>query len=102
VAPIRRDGMLMTHPLSSTRGLIPAEETLSKLALPVWVAGEPCGLGTPVASDDGPGPVGLGGQGLVVPGRTALGVGPHGFPGAGMLDRAPHRFGLAALVPLAP
>ena len=97
MAPIRRDGMLMTHPLSSTRGLIPAEETLSKLALPVWVAGEPCGLGTPVASDDGPG-----GQGLVVPGRTALGVGPHGFPGAGMLDRAPHRFGLAALVPLAP
>ena len=24
MAPIRRDGMLMTHPLSSTRGLIPA------------------------------------------------------------------------------
>ena len=92
----------MTYPLSSTRGLIPAGETLSKLALPVWVAGEPRGLGTPFASDDGPGPVGLGGQGLVVPGRTALGVGPHGFPGAGMLDRAPHRFSLAALVPLAP
>ena len=89
-------------PLELYQGPDPRRGALSKLALPVWVAGEPCGLGTPVASADGPGPVGLGGQGLVVPGRTALGVGPHGFPGAGMLDRAPHRFGLAALVPLAP
>ena len=80
MAPIRRDGMLMTQPLSSTRGLIPAEETLSKLALPVWVAGEPCGLGTPVASDDGPGPVGLSGQGLAVPSRTLLGVDPDDPP----------------------
>ena len=76
MAPIRRDGMLMTHPLSSTRGLISAGETLSKLALPVWVAGEPCGLGTPVASDDGPGPR----EGLVVPGRALLGVDPYRSP----------------------
>ena len=37
-------------------------------------------LGTLLTSDDGPGPVGLSGQGLVVPGRTLLGVGPDGPP----------------------
>ena len=37
-------------------------------------------LGTLLTGDDGPGPVGLSGQGLVVPGRTALGVDPHRPP----------------------
>ena len=37
-------------------------------------------LGTLLAGDDGPGAVGLRGQGLVVPGRTLLGVGPYRSP----------------------
>ena len=41
---------------------------------------EPGALGTLLAGDDGPGPVGLGGQGLVVPGGALLGVGPDGPP----------------------
>ena len=41
---------------------------------------EPGALGTLLAGDDGPGPVGLGGQGLSVPGGALLGVGPHCSP----------------------
>ena len=37
-------------------------------------------LGTLLAGDDGPGPVGLSGQGLAVPSRTLLGVDPDGPP----------------------
>ena len=37
-------------------------------------------LGTLLTGDDGPGPVGLGCEGLVVPGRALLGVGPHRSP----------------------
>ena len=59
-------------------------------------------LRTLLAGDDGPGPVGLSGQGLVVPGRAPLGVGPHRWPRAWVSDRVPHRLGLKALVPLAP
>ena len=33
-------------------------------------------LGTLLTGDNGPGPVGLSGQGLIVPGRTLLGVDP--------------------------
>ena len=59
-------------------------------------------LGTLLASDDGPGPVGLSGQGLVVPGRALLGADPDGPLRARVGVRVPHRLGLAALVPLAP
>ena len=59
-------------------------------------------LGTLLTGDDSPGPVGLSGQSLVVPGRTALGVDPHRPPRTRMGERVPHRLGLAALVPLAP
>ena len=37
-------------------------------------------LGTLLTGDDGPGPVGLSCQGLVVPGGALLGVGPHCSP----------------------
>jgi len=37
-------------------------------------------LGTLLTGDDGPGPVGLSCDGLVVPGRSLLGVGPHRSP----------------------
>ena len=58
-------------------------------------------LGTLLTGDDSPRPVGLSGQGLVVPGRSLLGVDPHRPPRAWMGVRVPHRLGLAALVPLA-
>ena len=53
-----------------------------------------------LTGDDGPGAIGLSCEGLVVPGRTALGVDPDGPPRAWMGVRVPHRLGLAALVPL--
>ena len=59
-------------------------------------------LRTSLAGDDGPGPVGLGVQGPVVPGRALLGVGPHRPPRPRMGDRVPHRLSPEALVPLAP
>ena len=59
-------------------------------------------LGTLLTGDDSPRPVGLSGQGLVVPGRALLGVDPDGPPRARVGVRVPHRLGLAALVPLAP
>ena len=37
-------------------------------------------LGTLLTGDDAPGPVGLSGQGLVVPGRALLGVDPYRSP----------------------
>ena len=58
-------------------------------------------LGTLLTGDDGPGPVGLSGQGLAVPSRTLLGVDPYRPPRTRVSDRVPHRLGLAALVPLA-
>ena len=41
---------------------------------------EPGALGTSLTGDDGPSAVGLGGQGLSVPGGALLGVGPDGPP----------------------
>ena len=57
-------------------------------------------LGTLLTGDDGPGPVGLSGQGLAVPSRTLLGVDPYRPPRTRVSDRVPHWLGLAALVPL--
>ena len=55
-----------------------------------------------LAGDDGPGPVGLSGQSLVVPGRAPLGVGTHRPPRPRVSLRVPHRLDLETLVPLAP
>ena len=63
---------------------------------------EPGALGTSLAGDDGPGPVGLSGQGLSVPGGALLGVGPHRPPRPRILDRVPDGLSPDSLVPLAP
>ena len=55
-----------------------------------------------LAGDDGPGPVGPGREGLVVPGRALLGVGPDGPPRTGMDVWVPHRLMTPADVALAP
>ena len=59
-------------------------------------------LGTLLTGDDAPGPVGLSGQGLVVPGRALLGVRPYRSPRAWMGVRVPHRLMTPADVALAP
>ena len=59
-------------------------------------------LETPLAGDDGPRPVGLSGQSLVVPGRSPLGVRPYRSPRAWMGVRVPHRLMTPADVALAP
>ena len=59
-------------------------------------------LGRFSPATDGPGPVGLSGQSLVVPGRTALGVDPYRPPRTRMGDRVPHRLMTPADVALAP
>ena len=61
---------------------------------------EPRSLGTLLAGDDGPGPVGLSGQGPSVPGRALLGVGPHRPPRPRILDRVPDGLSPEALIPL--
>ena len=62
---------------------------------------EPGALGTLLAGDDGPGPVGLGGQGLSVPGGALLGVGPHCPPRPRVSVRVPDGLTTLADVPLA-
>ena len=59
-------------------------------------------LGTLLAGDDSPRPVGLGCEGLVVAGRALLGVGPHRWPRAWMGVGVPHRLMTPADVALAP
>ena len=59
-------------------------------------------LGTLLTGDDAPGAVGLSGQGLVVPGRSLLGVRPYRSPRAWMGVRVPHRLMTPADVALAP
>ena len=59
-------------------------------------------LGRFSPATDGPGPVGLSCEGLVVPGRTALGVDPYRPPRTRMGDRVPHRLMTPADVALAP
>ena len=63
---------------------------------------EPGALGTLLSGDDGPSAVGLGGQGLSVPGGALLGVGPHRPPRPRILDRVPDGLSPDSLVPLAP
>ena len=57
-------------------------------------------LGRFSPATDGPGPVLLGVQRVVVPGRSLLGVAPYRSPRTRVSARVPHRLGLAALVPL--
>ena len=72
------------------------------MASPAWTVTKRVPLGHFWPATDGPGPVGLSGQGLVVPGRTLLGVGPHRPPRARVSDRVPHRLMTPADVALAP
>ena len=72
------------------------------MASPAWTAGKTSVLRTLLAGDDGPGPVGLSCEGLVVAGRSLLGVGPHRWPRARMGDRLPQRLMTPADVALAP
>ena len=62
--------------------------------------GKTSSLSARLAGDDGLGAVGLSGQGLVVPGRSLLGVDPYRSPRARVGVWVPHWLGLAALVPL--
>ena len=55
-----------------------------------------------LAGDDGPSAVGLSREGLVVPGRAALGVGPHRPPRPRVSVRVPDGLTTLADVPLAP
>lgn len=61
-----------------------------------------CPWGCFSPATDGPGPALLGGQGLVVPGRALLGVGPHRWPRARVSVRVPHRLMTPADVALVP
>ena len=55
-----------------------------------------------LTGDDSPGPVGLGREGLVVPGRSLLGVDPDSPPRARVGVQVPHRLMTPADVALAP
>ena len=70
------------------------------MASPAWMVTKRVPLGRFSPATDGPGPALLGGQGLVVPGRAALGAGPHRPPRTRVSARVPHRLGLETLVPL--
>ena len=63
---------------------------------------EPGALGTSLTGDDGPSAVGLGGQGLSVPGGALLGVGPHRPPRPRVSVRVPDGLTTLADVALAP
>ena len=69
---------------------------------PAWTVTKRVRLGCFSPATDGPGAIGLSGQGLVVPGRAALGVCPHRPPRAWMGVRVPHRLMAPADVALAP
>ena len=68
------------------------------MASPAWTAGKTSVLRTLLAGDDGPGPVGLSCEGLVVAGRSLLGVGPHRWPRARTTVLVLYRLGLETLV----
>ena len=70
------------------------------MASPAWVVTNLVPLGRFSPATDGPGPVGLGGQGLSVPGGALLGVGPHRPPRPRILDRVPDGLSPEALIPL--
>ena len=90
----------MTYPLSPTRERARAREASSRVASPAWVVTNLVPLGRFSPATDGPGAVGLGGQGLSVPGGALLGVGPHRPPRPRILDRVPDGLSPEALIPL--
>ena len=90
------------YPLSPTGERARAMEASSRVASPAWTVTKRVRLGCFSPATDGPSAVGLSCEGLVVPGRAALGVGPHRPPRTRAGARVPHRLGLEAFVPLAP
>ena len=72
------------------------------MASPAWVVTNLVPLGRLSPATDGPGPVGLGGQGLSVPGGALLGVGPHRPPRPRVSVRVPDGLTTLADVALAP
>ena len=76
-------------------------EASSRVASPAWTVTKRVPLGRLSPATDGPGPVGLGGQGLSVPGGALLGVGPHRPPRPRVSVRVPDGLTTLADVPLA-
>ena len=88
--------------MSPTRERALAREASSRVASPAWVVTNLVPLGRLSPATDGPGPVGLGGQGLSVPGGALLGVGPHRPPRPRVSVRVPDGLTTLADVALAP
>ena len=88
--------------MSPTRERALAKEASSRVASPAWVVTNLVPLGRLSPATDGPGPVGLGGQGLSVPGGALLGVGPHRPPRPRVSVRVPDGLTPLADVALAP
>ena len=88
--------------MSPTRERALAKEASSRVASPAWVVTNLVPLGRLSPATDGPGPVGLGGQGLSVPGGALLGVGPHRPPRPRVSVRVPDGLTTLADVALAP
>ena len=88
--------------MSPTSDLARAKEASSRVASPAWVVTNLVPLGRLSPATDGPGPVGLGGQGLSVPGGALLGVGPHRPPRPRVSVRVPDGLTTLADVALAP
>ena len=89
-------------PLEPHQGTSPGDGRLIEDLIALMDGDEPGALGTLLAGDDGPGPVGLGGQGPSVPGGALLGVGPHRPPRPRVSVRVPDGLTTLADVALAP
>ena len=89
-------------PLEPHQGTGPGQGGLVQGGVAGVGGDEPGALGTLLAGDDGPSAVGLGGQGLSVPGGALLGVGPHRPPRPRVSIRVPDGLSPDSLVPLAP
>ena len=88
--------------MSPTRERALAREASSRVVSPAWVVTKRVPLGRFSPATDGPGAVGLGGQGLVVPGGALLGVDPHRPPRPRVSVRVPDGLTTLADVALAP
>ena len=88
--------------LETHQGPGPGDGRLIKNLIALMDSDKTRALGTLLTGDDAPGPVGLSGQGLVVPGRALLGIRPYRSPRAWMGVRVPHRLMTPADVALAP
>ena len=108
---IRRDHLTGVHQacrnvgdvaLEAHQGAGPGQGRLIQGGVTGVGGDEPGALGTSLSGDDGPSAVGLGGQGLSVPGGALLGVGPHRPPRPRVSVRVPDGLTTLADVPLAP